>query len=197
MCLGGYLASRGRVRNGKSCKERRVVAVTTAKMNPDAAAEALLREVWGVDRASDVPLPVSPVMVAQHLGVEVYNAGFKRPDVSGMLMKRAGEDAKIYLNRGHHDNRKRFTCAHEIGHYVKHAKHDSDNWAYVEHRDSLSATGSDQNEREANAFAAALLMPADRVRREWKKTPSHAALAVRFGVSVEAMGHRLRNLGIC
>lgn len=162
---------------------------------PDKAAESLLRTIWPVPIEA-VPLPISPVSIAAHLGIAVYRSSFKDPNVSGMLVKRHGSDPQIHVNRSDHENRTRFTCAHEIGHYVSRAESDSDNWAYVDRRDSMSSTGTDSDEVYANRFAAELLMPAARVKHEWRRNPTKAALAVKFGVSVEAMGHRLKNLGI-
>ena len=52
-----------------------------------------------------------------------------------------------------------------------------------------------EQEREANYFAAELLMPADCLRED---APKHSAarLAQRYKVSIEAMGFRLKNLGL-
>ena len=51
-------------------------------------------------------------------------------------------------------------------------------------------------EREANVFAAELLMPEERVRAEWPRATSAAELASWFGTSDEAMSWRLYNLGM-
>jgi Zn-dependent peptidase ImmA (M78 family) len=59
------------------------------------------------------------------------------------------------------------------------------------------APGTDRLlEREANVFAAELLMPEPAVRSEWARAESAAELARWFGVSEEAMGWRLYNLGV-
>jgi len=51
-------------------------------------------------------------------------------------------------------------------------------------------------EREANIFAAELLMPEDRVRKEWRTAASAVELAEWFGVSAEAMNWRLYSFGL-
>ena len=51
-------------------------------------------------------------------------------------------------------------------------------------------------EREANVFAAELLMPEPAVRAEFARAASAAELAGWFGVSEEAMGWRLYNFGV-
>lgn len=74
---------------------------------------------------------------------------------------------------------------------------------YVAFRDDKSSEGSDKEEVEANAFGAALLMPARLVREEIKKNDLDLddeddlnALAKRFNVSTAAMSYRLVNLGL-
>jgi len=71
-------------------------------------------------------------------------------------------------------------------------------------RDTASGKGTDMRERDANAFAAALLMPAALVRRAAKSYHFDLGdeggpveeLARRFGVSSQAMTLRLANLDI-
>jgi Zn-dependent peptidase ImmA (M78 family) len=74
---------------------------------------------------------------------------------------------------------------------------------YVAFRDDDSSAGNDKEEVEANAFGAALLMPARLVREEIKKDKLDlddeddlSALAKRFHVSMSAMSYRLVNLGL-
>jgi Zn-dependent peptidase ImmA (M78 family) len=74
---------------------------------------------------------------------------------------------------------------------------------FVAFRDDESSAGSDWEEVEANAFGAALLMPARLVREEIKKhkldlddDDDLSALAKRFHVSTSAMSYRLVNLGL-
>jgi len=51
-------------------------------------------------------------------------------------------------------------------------------------------------EREANVFAAELLMPEELVQAEFPRAATAAELAGWFGVSAEAMSWRLYNLGL-
>jgi Zn-dependent peptidase ImmA (M78 family) len=75
----------------------------------------------------------------------------------------------------------------------------------VDFRDDRSSAGTDQEEIQANAFAAELLMPKDLVMRAVTETglgPDDSvdvlvdSLAEQFGVSRQAMDYRLVNLGI-
>ncbi len=78
-----------------------------------------------------------------------------------MLVKRRGEDPEIYVHASDSLNRQRFTCAHELGHYVKRSAMGDEEWEYVEHRALLASQGTDPEEVYANKFAAGLLMSED------------------------------------
>lgn len=85
--------------------------------------------------------------------------------------------------------RVRFTVAHEIGHWVLA----QGTWPIS----CQSAAGSrTPEERMADRFAAALLMPADAVIAAWLRGEAFTALAARFDVSLEAMHWRLVELGL-
>lgn len=155
--------------------------------NPTEDAERILSDVWGRD------LPVDPVRIAAALGIRVVKATLD-PDMSGALVKELGKDAVIVLNAMDSPNRQRFTCAHEIGHFVKRSDK-PDEYEYVDRRTSLSSTGRDPEEVYANRFAAALLMPAKEVARLYGEGLSDVQLQLRFDVSLEAMRLRLTNLG--
>jgi Zn-dependent peptidase ImmA (M78 family) len=163
--------------------------------NPEHDAFLLLNTVWARHEPDDL-IPVDPVYIAEALGINVFVADLEH-DVSGMLMKAPGEDAVIYLKRGHSRNRQRFTCAHELGHYVRATDNGNpETLSIVEHRSLLAQAGTDTEEIYANKFAAALLMPAHIVRARWAAVAQPASLAAEFGVSTDAMNYRLINLGL-
>src|ERR1700683_3832334 len=103
------------------------------------------------------PVPVDAI--ARAVGLDVrYSPG--RPDVSGALI-RNGKSAVIAVNSAQHENRQRFTIAHEIGHFLLHKGtnlHFDEDFS-VKFRDALSSKAEDDLEIEANQFAASLLMP--------------------------------------
>jgi Zn-dependent peptidase ImmA (M78 family) len=158
--------------------------------DPDKDALQLLERVW-----TDRTLPVDPIRIARQLGVEVYVADLD-PGWSGALMKQPFQDPEIYLSRWDSLNRQRFSCAHELGHYVLRSEEAGDDlaYSYVDKRDARASSGTEAEEVYANQFAAALLMPQDLVRSEHQRGGTAASLALMFGVSAEAMGFRLRNL---
>jgi Zn-dependent peptidase ImmA (M78 family) len=164
-------------------------------MDAEGNARQLLATVWasGKERG-DIPLPVDPFQIAQRLGIKAYSAGLDE-GVSGMLIKRPGEDPEIYVHASDSQNRQRFTCAHELGHYVKRSNAGDTAWEYVEHRDLLASQGRDPEEIFANQFAAELLMPREAVEALHDDL-GPAALAYEFGVSADAMHYRLVNLGL-
>ncbi|MDX6690174.1 MAG: hypothetical protein QOG15_1631 [Solirubrobacteraceae bacterium] len=160
--------------------------------DPERDAVGLLRASWAPD-FPDLPAPVDPIYIARGLGIEVF-VGVLDEGVSGMLVKRPGLDPVIYLNRLESQNRQRFTCAHEIGHYVKRASRDDESFEYVDARGPSASQGSDPDEIYANGFAAALLMPREAVDRLVKQGVTVGEMAYRFGVSLEAMNYRLANI---
>ncbi|MDX6524482.1 MAG: hypothetical protein QOI17_1995, partial [Gaiellales bacterium] len=94
--------------------------------------------------------------------------------------------------------RRRFSVAHEVGHFLLHAL-DQRQAVFCRAADMRPDPDSPERlrEREANRFAAELLMPEPMVAREAQRLgPDPLALAPRFAVSDLAMGFRLVNLGL-
>lgn len=123
-------------------------------------------------------------------------------DVSGYFVMKDGHPVISYDSTAS-PTRIRFTIAHEMGHYILHSKSQPifvDKTPKVFYRNSASASGEILKEREANAFAAALLMPKALVLEELNKVNFDAveavqSLAKKFNVSDQAMSFRLSNLG--
>ena len=69
-----------------------------------------------LERAGIKAAPVDPRIVAEALGIKVTFKVFEG-DLSGALMRPAGADAVIAVQTSHPRNRKRFSIAHEIGHF--------------------------------------------------------------------------------
>jgi Zn-dependent peptidase ImmA (M78 family) len=150
------------------------------------AAERARFEYWG-DK-----VPVDPAQIAGSLGIKVVEAHLDA-DVAGAIQQKPGEQAIIFVSASDHGNRKRFTCAHEIGHFIKRSN-DSETLGYIDYRDEAASMGTEEDERFANAFAAALLMPQRDVERLHELGLTEDQMAQRFGVSQAAMVNRLKNL---
>lgn len=113
----------------------------------------------------------------------------------GVLVKRPGHDPEIVINKNDSPNRRRFTCAHELGHYVRR-REETEEYMTFDLRGSLSSTGTDEEEVYANEFAACLLMPENEVRRLHDEGFADWEMAIRFAVSREAVQYRLRGLNL-
>lgn len=116
---------------------------------------------------------------------------------SGLLLELPGGSV-IGFNSDHPRNRRRFSVAHELGHYLlRHAEHFHLDLAIPAAWHGEPPGYDWRDERAANHFAAELLMPEDFVRRAASRHDTDARrLARQFLVSEEAMGFRLVNLGL-
>jgi Zn-dependent peptidase ImmA (M78 family) len=136
---------------------------------------------------------VDPFQVAEALGVHVAEDRLD-PDTSGILQLRKNSRPLIILNIGDGVRRKRFTCAHELGHYVK--RQDEDWLEHVDYRDEAASLGVDSDEKFANGFAASLLMPEHLVEQRVGVGEGEAEMADHFRVSEAALVNRLKSLGL-
>lgn len=184
------------------CKCYRLDRMGTA-MAPraESTAEALLVR-HGI---TDIPVDVDKL--SELCGIRVVRRRFDDGDVSGMLLRQADTVPVIGVNDTHAETRQRFTIAHELGHWALHPGRlvIFDRPMRINRRDSVSAMATDREEIQANAFAAALLMPDRAVRQKvgelplkQRTDPEKAAqtLAEEFYVSPVAMSFRLINLGL-
>jgi Zn-dependent peptidase ImmA (M78 family) len=160
--------------------------VTSVRKQAASDASRLLAQAWrGL-------IPIDPVFVARRAGVRVVDAGLD-DNTMGALVKEPGQDPTIMINQADSLNRRRFTCAHELGHYVRRSDQTGE-YTTVDLRSGLSSEGTDQEEIYANEFAACLLMPESEVRRLHGEGMVDWEMAMRFAVSREAMQFRLRDL---
>lgn len=162
------------------------------KLDPKIEAQKVLNSLWEEDC-----FPVDPITIARRLGVRVMDMQMP-PGVSGALVKEPEKDPYIILDKDDHNNRKRFSCAHELGHYISRIESNNIDieYSYVDLRSDLSSCGIDEEEIFANRFAANLLMPGILVKKFHKKGNSHFEMAIFFGVSTEALKYRLKALGL-
>lgn len=142
--------------------------------------------------------------IADILDVNIKESDLK---VKDGYVKRS--DRNITINENISEGRKRFTIAHELGHYISNGTED------VFYRGAESYDGSKQaEEREANSFAAELLMPNKKVLTDLMKrelvnigsNPSRvsefeiktviAKIAKLLQVSSQALEYRYINLNI-
>ncbi|MFH1523189.1 MAG: ImmA/IrrE family metallo-endopeptidase [Patescibacteria group bacterium] len=131
----------------------------------------------------------------------VKNEGIKIKfvDMVGKLENVAGfydeESKTIFVNDDDNANKQIFTVAHELGHYA--LQHETDKFGVLYRMQFLDGENSD-TEKEANCFAANLLVP-DRMLKEVMdkynlNSKDGDLLASLFGVSKEMMGYRMKLL---
>lgn len=150
-----------------------------------------------------IPIPVEEI--AEKLNVFVEREPFGGAELSGVLI-RDENSTIIGVNKNDSPERQRFTIAHELGHFLLHkgtAIHVDRNFR-VNFRNGVSSQATDFEEIEANAFAAALLMPEELIRLhvnekvlagiDLESDEEIANLAEEFEVSRQAMLIRLSKL---
>jgi Zn-dependent peptidase ImmA (M78 family) len=171
----------------------------TMRKRRDIEFEA--RKLLEDNSVSHPPVPVQDL--AASLDIDVRSSA-GNDDVSGALI-RNDDSVVIAVNSAQHENRQRFTIAHEIGHFLLHKGtqvHFDDDFR-INYRKADSTGMATDEEREANSFAAALLMPEHFLKKDWLRLrlenvaapTAIQSLAMRYKVSTRAMEFRLVNLG--
>ncbi|KFI55462.1 ImmA/IrrE family metallo-endopeptidase [Bifidobacterium callitrichos] len=109
-----------------------------------------------------------------------------------MWQKRPNEPARSYVETSESETRRRFTLAHELGHYVERVDVSDDNdFSFVERREP---SRYDLYEFYADEFAGALLMPEWQFLGMLDEGRSFIDIAARFGVSLDAARKRRERL---
>lgn len=164
-------------------------------------AEELLNR-FGVKKA-----PVDVERLAERLGLEVAKES-AADSISGFILRDPRRrKVLIGVNANHHENRQRFTIAHECGHFLLHEGErlhvDNARGYQIRLRSPESSAGTKIDEMEANLFAAELLMPVRFLDDDLAKIiPASLGddetikkLANKYQVSPQAMTLRLSYLG--
>lgn len=157
-------------------------------------ANEALEETFGDVAFLEFPINLSEV--ANTYGLKIKKGAFKDKSISGAF------DSKkniIYVAEDDDIKRQAFTIAHEIGHSKLSHKGQNQEGFFILYRKKAYDFKNDDSgsiERQANWFAANLLMPSDAVREMWSITKNISHLCRFFGVSRAAMSYRLINLGL-
>src|SRR5260370_5714117 len=120
-------------------------------------AEAQAAEVLAGRKISTVPVDPFAIAAGEGIGCEKLKSG---TGVSGCLSSAGNTFGIFYSDAISSEGFRRFTVAHELGHYFleghyKHIFADGNS----RHESASGYSSDDPHEREADAFAAALLMP--------------------------------------
>lgn len=153
-------------------------------------------------------VPVDVEALAKKLGFSIMKVDFsnleeqmqilnkfpQKQEISGAIFLKNVKEKEIYISEKEIYTRQRFTIAHEIGHYFMHYDHkNSERQQFISFRSIAN-----HMEREANEFAANLLMPKSEVLE------LHSSLMIpllqdfqkKFNVSRQAARVRLDKLGL-
>lgn len=143
------------------------------------AREAAVRLLEATLSLMDAP-PVALCLICRRLDIDVY----ARPcSAFGAILVEAKGRRIMLVNSSASLERARFSMAHELGHFL------------LRHRATRQPPMAldERQERQADCFAAELLMPASLLSAE---KSGMTALCRRYRVSRQAMTFRLRSLGL-
>lgn len=132
------------------------------------AAKAMLRK-HGIKT-----YPVPLVEIVRKEGLAVIETPHLPGEIRALLI-----DDRIEVAVGDSDNVKRFSIAHELGHWSMGTVHNS----------------GPHVETEANVFANELLVPRAQLRLAIETTPNERALADAFGVSMQVIRIAIQHVG--
>lgn len=151
-------------------------------LEPEEAAATLRRE-WGLGNA---PIP-NIIHLLESKGIRVFSLAEETREVDAFCTWHEGKPF-VFLNTMKSAERSRFDAAHELGHLVRDVY-------TMQHG---QAHGPEM-ERQADAFAAAFLMPRESVAAN--QPPAYTInylikLKHYWGVSLAALAYRFNSLGL-
>lgn len=158
----------------------------------EALASDILADVYP---GGNIKFPVDLGLIAKQYGIKLEKCKFADDSVVGQYSR---NDQKIMVSENANFPRMAFTIAHELGHHFLHK--DTKNAETFYRLNLVDLDKQDvTEEKEANIFAANLLMPSqkvyDAVISEGPDSRPYI-LAKTFGVSHSAILWRLKTLGI-
>jgi Zn-dependent peptidase ImmA (M78 family) len=140
--------------------------------------------------------------ILKKLKLSYFEGSFDDDTISGVLMKNKDDDSyEIIVNDKHSLKRKRFTAAHEIGHYISFLKNSyskewlENNSCFEDHVFFRKDSDQSRAETEANEIAAELVMPKRVISQFFYEGKTIEEISQIFVVSAEAVSVRLITLG--
>lgn len=190
----------------------------------EAALEAIARKVIkeydpSLLAGEPVPIPIEEMIEKQfHLSLE-YQILRKSGHILGITVfeddyvpvydSDAGQYTLLFFPKGTiiidegllHDineGRLRFTCAHELAHWILHLEFytESGNMAAMQPDARKSIDANKMLEWQADRLASELLMPTGMVKKAFYRNRSISVLAKQFQVSRQSMEIKLRSRGL-
>lgn len=135
--------------------------------------------------ADSPPIPLDDIVATY--GLKILYSDFSVLPYGNEIAGFINLDTKtIYVNKDDPPNRQRFTIAHELGHYILHPEFIKDDTKYsVLLRQILTNKNYAPEEKEANCFAANLLVP-DEMLRKYEDKPN-SIISTLFAVSEDVI----------
>lgn len=161
-------------------------------------------------------VPVDLNELCEQLGIE-KSSKMKFVSHSGEIKVDENDAVKIWINPLDHENRRRFTLAHELGHFIydiiPYLETKDGDSQFTDTKETLRRDGRQHPEEyRANDFAARILMPEKLIIKHGKDTLKSlqnkngskkvktdlfvTTMANLFRVSEQAMKIRLKNIGV-
>jgi Zn-dependent peptidase ImmA (M78 family) len=145
-----------------------------------------IRDILSKLNISEPPVPIEKV--AELFAIKVFPYQGFPDNISGTITKQKNS-VIIGVNSNHAVVRQRFTIAHELGHFL--LGHELGEKII----DDVFDRPTDK-EKEANEFAAELLMPTDFLKQDINKKLKIPELARRYMASEQAISIRLLKTGL-
>lgn len=139
--------------------------------------------------------------------IEIFNHNLKSEGYIGYLAKESRDQWSIGVEQSLDAYYKRFVIAHELGHFFLHSAKMNSGEARVSTNSSISyktpsdiTSFSEQEDFEANQFAANLLLPRETLIEilsgfDYIVLDTRKKLSKYFGVPEEAVFYRLKEMG--
>lgn len=146
--------------------------------------------------------PIQPSLIAEDYGI-TWSIGNYEDAFDGLLEHHRGR-FHIYVNQDRQQTweRQRFTFCHELGHFFIDGHRNALANGEVPYHSSFTGFASENVvEREADFFSACLLMPRNRVLRDYRQHRRFSfqiikQLASKYGLSLLATMYRLFHLDV-
>lgn len=153
-----------------------------------------------LERFEVIEIPVPIVSIVKKFGFQVYEQTMEDM-MSGFIVvdkkwkDKFKTDKLILVNSEHNNGHKRFTIAHELGHYLIDYRIKDEPYYNAYYKNTAELP----EERCANQFAANLLMPRTQFIDEYNAIKNSdynivASLAEKFAVSARAVEMRMEEL---
>lgn len=128
-----------------------------------------------IHSAKDSGIPVKIIEICNNMGFSIFQQELPKSicgyiAIDGELKDRFDTDRIISVNRNESNKRRRFTVAHELGHFLFDFDPNKIQFYNAFERDhNESEEDEEDNEKLANRFAAELLMPTDKFEKEYTR----------------------------